>query len=169
MYYHDIRTNDMLNGEGLRTVIFVSGCSHHCEGCHNPETWNPNCGKLFTIDELNEIEGYLSEPHISGLTLSGGDPLYKENRVPIYCMVRSIKRTFGDSKTIWLYTGYTWEEILDDSMLSNTILKYVDVIVDGKFDKDLADVNYPYAGSINQRVIDVKASLEAGKVILKKL
>lgn len=160
MRYHNITKDDMLNGEGLRVVLWVSGCSHACKNCHNPVTWDPEEGLEFDDDALNEIYDELAKPHISGLTLSGGDPLYPGNRDAVGRLIRMIKQKFPD-KDIWLYTGYQWGDIKDIEFI-----KYVDVLVDGEFIEELKDENYHWAGSSNQKVIDVAESLEIGKIVL---
>lgn len=147
MKYHNITTDDMLNGDGLRVVLWVSGCNHFCKGCQNPVTWDENDGIEFNKDALEEIIVKMTKPYISGLTLSGGDPLYPNNRDTIYRLVKQIKEIFPN-KTIWLYTGYSYEEIKD-----LPIMEYIDVVVDGEFEEDSKDVNYHWAGSTNQRVI----------------
>ena len=154
----------MNNGDGLRVVLWLSGCNHHCKGCQNPMTWNPNDGLEFGIKETIEIYRELKKKHISGITFSGGDPLYSTNKGSVFCLCRDIKEKFPH-KTIWMYTGYDWEYIMKNKYMM-TIMKYVDVLVDGKFVESLKDVNYPWAGSTNQRVIDVQKSLKEGKVIL---
>lgn len=159
MNYHDIKKCNMLNGEGLRCVLFVSGCSHMCEGCHNPETWNPKSGILFDEKTLKEIYDELDQDYIDGLTLSGGDPLNEANVDAIYELVSKIKKDFSN-KTIWIYTGYTYEEMqMDNSkigLMRKKILNKCDVLVDGRFEKDLLSEEYPYAGSTNQRIIKLK-------------
>lgn len=155
----------MLNGDGLRVVLFVSGCSHHCSGCHNPETWNANNGQPFTYGDLAAIWHELQKDYISGITFSGGDPLHPNNREVIGGMANFIKK-FLPEKTIWLYTGYTYEVLLETESVRKNVLPYIDVLVDGKFIPELADVKYPWAGSTNQRVIDVRASLKQNKIIL---
>lgn len=159
MNYHNITTDDMLNGDGLRVVLWVAGCNHHCKGCQNPITWDPNDGLLFDVNALMEFKKELLKPYISGATFSGGDPLYPANRGTITDLAAFVKRCSG--KTVWLYTGYPWETVKD-----LPVMKYLDVLVDGPFLKDFADVNYHWAGSTNQRVIDVQKSLLEGKVIL---
>ena len=157
MYYHDIKHDDMNNGDGLRVTLFVSGCSHHCDGCQNPETWSPSSGIEFDEEALNEIFDYLSKDYISGLTLSGGDPLYFGNLKDIENLCKIVKKTFPN-KTIWIYTGYTLEEIFSGSNQDRKriVEKYCDVLVEGKFKKELADVSYHWAGSTNQKVIRLK-------------
>lgn len=146
MRYHNITKDDMLNGDGLRVVLWVAGCEHHCKGCQNPVTWNPEDGLDMTVKELMEIHEQLKKDYISGITFSGGDPLHPENRDCIYRIAKWVKRVFPQ-KTIWCYTGYLFEEIKD-----LPAMQYIDVLVDGKFVQELADVNYKWAGSTNQRV-----------------
>lgn len=165
MNYHNITKDDMLNGSGLRVCLWLSGCSHHCDQCHNPQTWNPESGTEFDVEAEDELFSVLSKDYISGVTFTGGDPLHENNLSNVLRLVNKIRDLYKSEKTIWLYTGYTWEKIRNDGIRSRIVSK-CDVVVDGKFDKDLADVNYPYAGSTNQRVIDVKDSIAEGKVIM---
>lgn len=159
MNYHNITKDDMLNGDGLRVVLWVAGCEHHCKGCQNPITWDPEGGIEFDLNAYLEIVHELNKPYISGITFSGGDPLHLNNRTDVLKLAHTIKEGFP-TKTIWLYTGYNWEDICSLPGIEN-----IDVIVDGKFVEELADVTYPWAGSTNQRVIDVKKSLELGCAI----
>lgn len=165
MNYHDIKHDDMNNGPGLRVTLFVSGCDHYCNGCQNPETWDTKSGIPFDNTAIEEIFKQLDNDYISGITFSGGDPLNANNRVEVCSLIHQIRLKYGKSKSIWIYTGYTWEEIVNTL---TPVLLGVDVLIDGMFDKDLADVNYHWAGSTNQRVIDVQRSLEEKKVILYK-
>ena len=162
MKFHNITKCDMLNGDGIRVVLWVSGCSHACPDCHNKITWDPNCGVEFDEKAKQEIFDELSKDYISGLTFSGGDPLFKSNVNEVTNFAREVKEKFKD-KTIWLYTGYKYEEIKDLE-----ILKYIDVLVDGEFVKELKDVNMHWAGSTNQKIIDVKQSLLKNQIVLKK-
>lgn len=164
MNYHNITHDDMNNGDGLRVVLWVAGCKHHCKDCHNPVTWDAQGGMKFTVRELGEIYNELEKDYIAGLTLSGGDPLHPANVQEIEDLMCVAKDHYPE-KTIWMYTGYTWEEIMQDSSRSS-LMKYVDVLVDGRFDYTLKSETYPWAGSTNQRVIDVQNSLEEGRVIL---
>ena len=150
MNYHNITKDDMLNGDGLRVVLWVSGCSHGCKGCHNRITWDPNGGLPFDAAAKQEIFDELDKPYVSGLTLSGGDPLFPGNRDTITALVQEIKEKYP-AKTIWLYTGYEWEEIK-----TLPLIPYVDIIVDGKFIESLKDNKLHWRGSSNQRLIDVK-------------
>lgn len=160
MNYHNITHDDMLNGEGLRVVLWVAGCYHHCPECQNPETWDPDSGVLFDKDAEKEIFDELKKPHVSGLTLSGGDPLFMFNRDKVTKLCEKVKYKFPD-KTIWLYTGYKFEDIRDLS-----ILNYIDVLVDGRYEKDEKDIDLEWKGSKNQRIIDVRKSRFFHKVIL---
>lgn len=160
MRYHNITKDDMLNGDGLRVVLWVSGCSHCCEDCQNPLTWDPNGGLPFDEAAKEEVFAELEKNYISGITLSGGDPLYPGNRMDIRNLVKEIREKYP-KKTIWMYTGYEWEIVR-----SFDILKYVDVLVDGEYEKDKRDTQLHWRGSSNQRVIDVKESLKTGNVVL---
>jgi len=150
----------MLNGEGLRTVLWVAGCSHNCPQCHNPVTWDINGGLAFDEAAKEELFEELKKDYISGVTFSGGDPLHEKNRKEIEKLAEDIREKFPD-KTIWLYTGYEWEEICGIPFLPN-----IDVIVDGEFKIEEKDNSLHWKGSANQRVIDVKESLKTGKVQL---
>ena len=168
MNYHDIRTDDMLNGSGLRVVIFVSGCTHNCPGCHNPQTHDFNSGVEFDNDAMEQIMEYVSKDHISGITLSGGDPLHPRN-IDDICNICSVVKSEYPNKNIWCYTGYTLEELKKRSCEEVVLLEalsYIDVLVEGRFKIDLLDRNYPWAGSTNQRVIDLKESTKQKQIIL---
>ena len=160
MRYHNITTDDMLNGDGLRTVLWVAGCTHCCKECQNPITWDVNGGVPFDEAAKKELFEKLNHDYISGITFSGGDPLHPLNREPITALAKEINETFPD-KTIWLYTGFLWEDLQNEE-----ILKYIDVLVDGEFMIDLLDTKLKWCGSSNQRIIDVPASLDSGRVIL---
>lgn len=168
MRYHNITKADMLNGEGLRVVLWVSGCSHHCHACQNAMTWNPNDGLVFDDTAKKEIFDELQYDWCSGITLSGGDPLFLGNRAEIAKLVLEIRNRFKD-KTIWLYTGYTWDELLNQKVVDSDldrILNNIDVLLDGKFVLKLASEKIEYVGSSNQSIIDVKKSLKTDKKIL---
>lgn len=160
MKYHNISTDDLLNGDGIRVVLWVSGCSHNCKSCQNPITHDENLGLCFDESAKKEIFNELNKDYISGLTLSGGDPLYINNRNDILKLVKEVKALYKD-KTIWLYTGYLYEQIKDLE-----ILNYIDVICDGPFIEALKDVNTPWVGSTNQRVIDLNKTRKENKIIL---
>lgn len=160
MRYHDITKDDMKNGDGLRVILWVAGCDHECSGCQNPVTWNPDDGLLFDGNDWEELEDLLDEDYISGLTLSGGDPLFEGNRSDILTLCELVKASFPN-KTIWLYTGYTYEAIKD-----LPVMKYIDILVDGPYVEKLRDVQLKWRGSSNQRVIDVKRTRELGQIVL---
>ena len=168
MRYHNITKADMLNGEGLRVVLWVSGCSHHCHACQNAMTWNPNDGLVFDEAAKEEIFAELKQDWCSGITFSGGDPLFLENRREIAELVSEIREKFPD-KTIWLYTGYRYDELLkerDNDKDLDTILHHIDVLLDGKFVLKLASEKIHYVGSSNQEIIDVPKSLKKNKKVL---
>ncbi|MCI9174873.1 MAG: anaerobic ribonucleoside-triphosphate reductase activating protein [Lachnospiraceae bacterium] len=160
MRYHNITKDDMLNGDGLRVVLWVSGCSHCCKECQNPVTWDPNGGLFFDEDAKQEIFEELGRDYVSGITFSGGDPLYFGNRADMLKLAREVKEKFPQ-KTIWMYTGFVWETISELE-----IMKYVDVLVDGEFRAEQKNTKLYWRGSENQRVIRVPASRAEGKVIL---
>lgn len=159
MNYHNITTDDMLNGDGLRTVLWVSGCEHQCTNCQNPETWKEDSGIEFDTAAEQELYEKLSKPHISGITLSGGDPFYKSNRHTVERILKRVKTDFKQ-KTVWLYTGFKYEDIQNNEML-----KYIDVLVDGKYIEPLSNKQLHWRGSSNQRAIDVVKSRESGNVV----
>lgn len=168
MRYHNITKADMLNGEGLRVVLWVSGCNHECPGCQNALTWNPNDGIAFDESAIKEIYKELDQEWCSGLTLSGGDPLFPGNRETIRNLVLNVKELYPN-KTIWCYTGYTYETLLKQSELDNNlndILNNIDVLLEGPFIMRLADINKHYVGSTNQRIIDMKKTNKLGKIVL---
>lgn len=155
MRYHNITHDDMKNGDGLRVVLWVAGCSHCCKECQNPITWDPAGGLLFDEAAKTEIFEQLDKDYISGITFSGGDPLHAANRLDVRNLMSEIKEKYPN-KTIWLYTGDTWENIMHYSCM-----QYVDVLVDGEFKIDLRDVTLKWKGSSNQRVIDVQKTLKS--------
>ena len=160
MRYHNITKDDMLNGSGLRVVLWVAGCAHHCPGCQNPITHDPNGGIPFDEDAEKELFEDLNNSYTSGLTFSGGDPLHPFNRSEVFRLIEKCRHDFPD-KTIWLYTGYEWEEVCHIKGIEN-----IDVICVGEFKQELNDNNIHWVGSSNQRVIDVKKTLEKGEVVL---
>ena len=157
MNYLQIYKTSLLDGEGWRTVIFVSGCDHRCDGCHNKQSWNKNNGKKFTEDTKKFIYS-LMDDNVEGITLTGGDPLYSENVGEITQFCKEFKDIFPE-KTIWLYTGSLYEEVKDLE-----VMKYVDVIVDGEFVLAQRDTTIPFRGSTNQRIINVKTGKEIYKL-----
>lgn len=160
MNYHNITKDDMLNGDGLRVVLWVSGCTHHCDECQNPITWDLAGGIPFDEAAEKELMDALAPEHVAGLTFSGGDPMHPFNRSEVTRLAQKVKETYPD-KTIWLYTGFQWEDVMNEP-----VMKYVDVLADGRFVKALNDNNLHWVGSSNQRVINVQETLKTGKVVL---
>ena len=164
MNYHNIKTDDMLNGDGLRVTCWVSGCDIGCFNCYNPQTWDFNSGIPFTEDTMQEILYDLSKPYIKGITLSGGHPLDPHNAPKVLEIVKRVKMVFPN-KDIWIYSGYVWEDIIKNETLRE-IMKYTDVLVDGAYIDELRDISLAFRGSSNQRIIDVKKTLDSNEVIL---
>lgn len=173
MNYGTIKKYDIANGEGVRVSLFVSGCTHHCKNCFNEEAWDFGYGKPFTADTELEIMDALSADYINGLTLLGGEPFEPENQKVLLPFLRRVRERFPE-KDIWCYTGYSLErELLADSRArcecTDEMLSFIDVLVDGRFVEELKDISLPFRGSSNQRIIDLKATLESGCAVLKKL
>lgn len=164
MNYHNIDKCNMINGDGLRVVLWVSGCEMRCIGCFNPETHPVDSGILFDEQAENELFEALKPEYIDGITFTGGHPLAEYNRAMVYLLVNKCRDLYPN-KTIWMYTGYTWEEI-QNMPDAKAIVDQIDVLVDGKFVLYLKDNNLKWCGSSNQRVIDVKKSLDKGEVVL---
>ena len=163
MNYHKIEKLSVANGTGIRVVLWVSGCRLYCKNCQNPSTWSFNSGKLFDDIAKQELFEALNKPYIQGITFSGGHPLEKENIEDVINLAKEIKEKFP-TKDIWLYTGYTLEEIYYKGIAR--ILLYLDVLVDGKFIEEQKDLTLKWRGSKNQRVIDVQKTLQENKLIL---
>ena len=161
MNYLAIDEFDVANGPGVRVTLWVAGCSHQCKGCHNPESWDEQAGKPFTEKEIEYIDKVLENPYIKGLTLSGGDPFLHYNSHQLLELVKRVKENHPN-KTIWCYTGYTFEQLSKNLKL----LQYIDVLVDGRFELDKRDITLQFRGSSNQRLIDVQKSLEKGEICL---
>lgn len=159
MNYHNITHCDMLNGSGIRVTLWVAGCEHRCKNCQNPFTWDVHGGIPFDKDAYDEVCEDLKQDYCAGLTLSGGDPMHTDNREAILELCENIKKQFHN-KTIWMYTGYTFEEIKD-----SPILQYIDVLVDGEYMEELRDIEAYWIGSTNQRIIDVKETLKQNKIV----
>ncbi len=170
MNYANIKKYDIANGPGVRVSLFVSGCTHHCPGCFNPETWDFNYGEPFDSDVINEILEALEPTYIRGFSLLGGEPFEYKNQIGLLPLLREIKNRFPN-KDIWCYTGYDFEtDILEDmaKKWSETyeMLSYIDVLVDGEFVEAKKDLALRFRGSSNQRIIQVQESLQQNKVIL---
>ncbi len=185
MNYHNLTYPDMNNGEGLRVVLWLSGCSHKCKGCQNPQTWNANSGIPFDEQAKEELFRELDKDYISGLTLTGGDPLFENNLNDVLDLVNEF-RLSCPQKSIWLYTGFTWEDIWEPGIHGTdlygkpwnsysifqiriqNIVKQCNILVDGQYIDSQRDITLPYRGSRNQRLIDVMKSLRKGEIVLWK-
>ena len=170
MNYAEIKNVDIANGPGVRISLFVSGCPHHCKGCFNEITWDFNYGKPCTQDTINYILELLKPDYIRGITFLGGEPMAPANQYEVLNTMRQIKEHFP-SKDIWLYTGYLFDNDIVEKM-SNTLpytrelVSYIDILVDGPFIEDKKNLNLQFRGSENQRIIDVKKTLDTGNIIL---
>lgn len=164
MNYEKIDKCSVSNGTGVRTVLWVSGCGLFCRNCHNSQTWDFNSGIPFTDDTMQELLYELDKPYIKGLTLSGGHPLDPLNAPEVLKIVKRVKVN-QPSKDIWIYTGYTWEYVMQNETLKE-IMQYTNVLVDGEYVDELRDISLAFRGSGNQRIIDVPKSLAANKVVL---
>ena len=154
MNYSGIIFCDSSNGEGIRTTLFVSGCSHACLGCHNQTTWNYKFGEEFSEEVLVKLLDSIDNPYSSGLSLSGGDPLAMKNRAEVCQIVKAFRERFGSTKTIWCWTGYTLDELLEQGDENTSfIIENIDVLVDGLFVESLKDPLLKWRGSQNQRIL----------------
>ena len=171
MNYHRIEKTSVSNGTGIRVVLWVAGCSVRCRGCQNPSTWDFNSGKHFDKAAKEELFEALDQSYIQGITFSGGHPLENENLDEVYNLIVEIKDKFPD-KDIWLYTGYRFDRIINNPSrdmsvtFRKRIVELCDVVVDGAFIEELKDITLKWRGSSNQRVIDVKKTLEQGVIVL---
>lgn len=163
MNYCDIKYTDVANGIGVRVSLFVSGCSFHCEGCFNKETWDFNSGKPFTAIELRKIIGRLDEDFIDGISILGGEPLHPKN-IRDVCYILAVIKAYHPTKSVWLYSGYKLEDIVQMPEWDE-LKNLVDVLVDGQFEKDKKDISLKFRGSSNQRIIDVKKTIAWDKLV----
>ena len=173
MNYGEIKNYDIANGEGVRVSLFVSGCTHHCKNCFNPETWSFEYGKPFTKETEDYIIECLSPDYIDGLSLLGGEPFEPQNQEALLPFLRKVKNELPN-KNIWCYTGYLFDrELLSKSRarceFTDEMLSLIDVLVDGEFVQAMHDISLAFRGSSNQRIIDVQKSLETGEVKLHRL
>ena len=154
MNYSELKQCDVANGPGVRVSLFVSGCTNHCKGCFNPETWDFNYGNPFTNETMKEILLDLQPSYITGFSILGGDPMHEKNMLTVYDICNQVKQ-FCPDKTIWMYTGYLLEDLFNNSEAIK-VLKNVDILVDGPFIEEKKDLHLRFRGSSNQRIIDVK-------------
>ena len=173
MNYGQIYYNDVANGVGCRTAFFVSGCTHHCEGCFNEMTWDFNYGEKYTKATEDEIIESLKPAYINGLTILGGEPMEIVNQKEIRPLLERVKKEVPKA-TIWIYSGYLWEELTDKNNKrchgddTDAILSMIDILVDGEFILEKKNIMLRFRGSENQRVIDVPATLKKGEIVLSK-
>lgn len=170
MNYATIKKHDIANGLGVRVSLFVSGCTHHCKGCFNPETWDFNYGNEFTPEVQEEVIKALAPDYISGLSLLGGEPFEPSNQAALVPFLRRVKELYP-TKDIWCYSGYNFESDmltgkLGDASVTDEMLSYIDILVDGEFVESLKDISLRFKGSSNQRIIDVQASLATDNLVL---
>lgn len=167
MNYAQLRKFDVANGEGIRTTIFVSGCEFYCKDCFNRDYWDFNYGNPFTMDTISTILNNLNNDRVRGLSILGGEPLHHKNSLEVSVLIDKVRAVYGQTKDIWIWTGYTFEELLESrNYYILDILSNVDVIVDGQFVASQKDMTLKFRGSKNQRLIDVKESLKQDKVVL---
>jgi anaerobic ribonucleoside-triphosphate reductase activating protein len=171
MNYGEIKKNDIANGLGVRTTLFVSGCTHHCKGCFQPQTWDFSFGKPYTKEVEDGIIASLSPYYIAGLTLLGGEPMEPANQAVLLQLLRRVRAEMP-SKNVWCYSGYTFEELTGKTPSrarcghTDEMLSLIDVLVDGEFKEELKDIRLRFRGSSNQRVIDVGKTLASGEIVL---
>lgn len=167
MNYADIKKVDVANGPGVRVSLFVSGCTHHCKECFNPETWDFSFGDPFGEAQIQEILKLLNRSYIRGLSLLGGEPFEPQNQQAVLELVRRVRETLPQ-KDVWCYSGYLFEELAESNVgeHSRQLLEQLDILVDGPFVLEQKDLGLRFRGSANQRIIDVPQSLKAGKVCL---
>lgn len=178
MRYSSIKQFDMANGEGIRTSLFVSGCNFHCKECFNPEAWNFEYGELYTEETEQEILKLVANPHIKGLSILGGDPLWQDLN-GLKQLSSLVNKVYLQGKSVWIWSGFTWEEIFPSiinkdhvfteiEIARKTLIANCDIWVDGQFEISKKDLSLKWRGSSNQRVIDIQKSLIANKIILKE-
>ena len=166
MYYNKIREMDISDGEGIRVSLFVQGCEFHCKGCFNPETWNFESGKEFTTETLDVLLKLCDKKYIKGLSILGGEPMHPKNREIVVDIMRAFKFKFPN-KDIWMWTGYTLENLLAENNDDvKSMLIYLDYLIDGQFVEEKKNLNLKWAGSENQRWIDIQESMKQGHIVL---
>ena len=173
MNYANIKNCDIANGEGVRVTLFVSGCTNHCEGCFQPETWDFNFGEPFTKEVEDKLLKMLEPSYIRGLTLLGGEPFEPSNQRVLSPFVEMVKNTYHD-KDVWAFTGFTYENLLKDGYPKRTevtdkLLSMIDVLVDGRFVQALKNLRLKFRGSSNQRLIDMNKTRASGEIVLLDL
>ncbi len=170
MHYGNIKNYDIADGEGVRVTLFCSGCTNRCEGCFQPETWDFCYGKEYTKETEDQLIQMLTNPNIQGLTLLGGDPFEPSNQRTLITLLRRVKQELP-TKDVWAYTGFVYEQDLLEGQrkyteVTDEMLSYIDVLVDGPFVIDQKDISLYFRGSTNQRVIDMPKTLKSGNVVI---
>lgn len=165
MYYGNIKNYDIANGTGVRVTLFVSGCTNHCEGCFQPQTWDFDYGEPFTLDTENELLEMLKPAYIRGLTVLGGEPFEPDNQRALLPFIRHVRAVYPD-KDIWMFSGFTYEELRTDGShprceCTDELLELTDILVDGRFVEAKKNISLQFRGSENQRILDMKKTLEA--------
>ena len=172
MNYATIKSYDIANGPGVRVSLFVSGCEHYCKGCFNSDAWDFSYGEEYTQLTNEQLFEYLNKTYIKGLTILGGEPMHPKNQEQVCEIVKEFRYRYKYvGKDLWIYSGYLYEDLVSGKVgkYSKEILNNVDILVDGPFIEDLKDIGLNFRGSSNQRIIDVKKSISAGKVVLHLL
>lgn len=165
MFYSNIVEHDIANGEGIRTSLFVSGCQFHCPDCFNQEAWDYTYGTPYTKETTNHIVSTLQAPYVDGLSLLGGDPLWQDED-GIAQLINLVKQVKSIGKTVWIWSGFTWEQLPSLSQSKQNLIQVCDVMIDGQYNRELRDLRLKWRGSSNQRVIDIQNSLIQQKVVL---
>ena len=172
MNYGNIKNTDIANGEGIRVSLFVSGCTHHCKNCFNPETWDFCYGKPFTEEVEEKIIKMLEPDYVNGLTLLGGEPMEPQNQKALLPFIKKVREKFGNKKNIWCYTGFIFDKDLAPNGrvycdATSELLKNIDVLVDGPFIEDLKNLSLKFRGSSNQRIINLPETFKTNEIVLK--
>lgn len=169
MHYGELKLKDIADGTGVRTSLFVSGCTHRCRGCFQPQTWDFSYGREYTPEVEQAVIDSLKPSYVAGLTLLGGEPWEPDNQRVLVGLLRRV-RAEAPGKTVWSYSGYTWEELTGKSRarceVTDEMLSLVDILVDGEFVESKKDISLTFRGSSNQRIIDVQASLASGRPVV---
>lgn len=164
MFYSNIVEHDIANGEGVRISLFVSGCQFHCEDCFNPESWDYSYGKPYTQETTDYILSILQSPYVNGLSILGGDPLWQDEE-GIAQLINLVEQVKSIGKTVWIWSGFTWEQLPSLSQSKQNLIQLCDVMIDGQYNRELRDLRLKWRGSSNQRVINIQQSIKEGKVI----
>lgn len=172
MNYGALKFCDIANGPGVRISLFVSGCEHYCKGCFNSEAWDFSFGEIYTDKISEEILKELGKNYVKGISILGGEPFHPKNQLEVFNLIQKIRSRYScEEKDIWVYSGYLFEDLYSGNVgeYSRDIIENIDILVDGQFKIDLKDIGLNFRGSSNQRIIDIKKSLESNKIVLHPL